>query len=121
MGYNYCTSQKYYLCRQKTNYHGQTATGTEQTNTASMAMHTDRHNRYAILPQTWHGRMDGHRMGTHIRLPIRLTLRRYKRYHHRLLRRSTTLHRHHSYLHYHLLPAQTQSQQNDTPKERQLA
>lgn len=103
-----------------THYHGQTATGTEQTNTASMAVHTDRYNRYAILPYPRHGRMDGHRMGTNLRLPIRETLRRYQRYHHRLLRRSTALHRHHSYLHYHILPAQTQSKQNDTRKERQL-
>ena len=86
-----------------------------------MAMHTDRYNRYAILPRTWHGRMDGRRMGSHIRLPIRLTLWRYQRYHHRLLRRSTALHRHHSYLHYHILPAQTQGRQSYAQKERQLA
>ena len=86
-----------------------------------MAMHTIRYNRYALLPYPRHGRMDGHRMGTHIRLPIRLTLWRYQRYHHRLLRRSTALHRHHTYLHYHLLHTQTQGKQNDTPKERQLA
>lgn len=86
-----------------------------------MAMHTDRHNRYAILYHTWHGRMDGHRMGTHIRLPIRLTLWQYKRYHNRLLRRSTALHRHHTYLHYHLLHTQTQGRQSYAQKERQLA
>ena len=104
-----------------THYHGQTITNTKQTTTTIVAMHTDRHNRYALVPHPWHGRMVGRRMGTHIRLPIRLTLWRYQRYHHRLLRRSTALHRHRTYLHYHLLPAQTQSKQNDTPKERQLA
>ena len=111
-----------------THYYAHTTTNTEQNTgrqqqntTTIVAMHTDRYNRYALLPYPWHGRMDGHRMGTHIRLPIRLTLWRYKRYHYRLLRRSTALHRHHTYLHYHILPAQTQSKQNDTPKERQLA
>lgn len=113
----------FFLCTfagRKTHYHGQTITNTKQTTTTIVAMHTDRHNRYAILPHTWHGRMDRHRMGTHIRLPIRHTLRWHQRYHHCLSGGSTALHRHHSYLHYHILPAQTQSKQNDTPKNDNL-
>ena len=74
-----------------------------------MAMHTIRYNRYTILHHTWNGRMDGHRMGTHISLLVRLTLRRNQRDHYRFSGRSTAFHRHHSYLHYHLLHTQTKS------------
>lgn len=93
-----------------THYYAHTTTNTEQntskqqqTTTTIVAMHTDRHNRYALVPHPWHGRMDGHRMGTHIRLLIRDTLRRYQRNPYRLLGGSTALHRHHTYLHHHLL------------------
>ena len=92
-----------------THYYAHTTTNTEQntgrqqqTTTSTMAMHTHRFDWYAIVCHPRHGRMDGHRMGTHLRLPIRHTIRRYQRNHHCLSGGSTALHRHHTYLHHHL-------------------
>lgn len=45
-----------------THYYAHTTTNTEQntskqqqTTTTIVAMHTDRHNRYALVPHPWHG------------------------------------------------------------------
>ena len=107
-----------YLCRQINSLHAHTTIDTEQTTgtqqqatTAIVAMHTDRYNRYALLPHSWHGWMDRYRVGTHIRLSIWHTLRWHQRYHHRLSGGSTALHRHHTNLHHHLLHSKTPKRQ----------